>query len=168
MTEFLHLLPFFALHDNKQEDLGYCLPKFWRFWYSITFLIYDSAEPKVLRRRQKLFGKLIKATLMGRFLWLLHPYVHIARKISWLEDALHFIYYPFTVSIFFGRPQFETFLSGHKNNLDSCMKLCRDEEASDVWCKLLWYLVTCDNFKLKGLSSNCVAICSCQLLQGRG
>ena len=22
MTEFLHLLPFFALHDNKQEDLA--------------------------------------------------------------------------------------------------------------------------------------------------
>ena len=32
------------------------------FWYSITFLIYDSAEPK--QTRQKLFGKLIKETLM--------------------------------------------------------------------------------------------------------
>ena len=74
--------PWFWLQYKKKILLLFA--KILMFWYSITFLIYDSAEPK--QTRQKLFGKLIKETLMGRFLF----HTCISREKS-LGSTMHSI-----------------------------------------------------------------------------
>ena len=92
------------------------------FWYSITFLIYDSAEPK--QTRQKLFGKLIKETLMGRFL---HTCISRETSLGWRR--MHSILFTtLLLSSYFSVDHISFIQDGvslHpviKNNWDSCMK----------------------------------------------